>query len=73
LGTYNTGSRLVGIAFDGQAIWVSNENSYNVAKLQASDGALLGTFGVPGRPQGIAFDGVNIWVACQASSLGSSG
>lgn len=34
-----------------------------MAKLRASDGALLATFPVGSTPEGILFDGSNIWVA----------
>jgi DNA-binding beta-propeller fold protein YncE len=50
------------VAFDGVNIWVTNQGSYDVTKLRASNGSLLGTFGVGNTPKGIAFDGANIWV-----------
>jgi len=41
------------VAFDGANIWVTNEGSNNVTKLQASVGANLGTFPVGGAPRSI--------------------
>jgi DNA-binding beta-propeller fold protein YncE len=41
---------------------VPNQQSNDVTKLRASDGATLGTFNVGYLPQGTAFDGANIWV-----------
>jgi hypothetical protein len=50
------------VAFDGANIWVTNDGSNSVAKLRASDGALLGNFGVAAGADYVAFDGANIWV-----------
>src|SRR4029077_13872567 len=49
-------------AFDGTNIWVTNEDSNNMMKLRASDGAVLETFTVGTLPLQVAFDGANIWV-----------
>ena len=56
------------MAFDGANIWVTNDNSNNVTKLRASDGAVLGTFAVGSSPTGVAFDGANVWVANYSSN-----
>ncbi|MFL6228906.1 MAG: YncE family protein, partial [Pyrinomonadaceae bacterium] len=61
-GDFTVGSKPLGVAFDGANIWVANQDSNNVMKLRASDGALLGTFPVGVNPTAVAFDGSNIWV-----------
>ncbi|HKE58386.1 MAG TPA: DNRLRE domain-containing protein, partial [Pyrinomonadaceae bacterium] len=53
----------IGVAFDGQNIWIAHNHNDTVTKMRASDGTLLGTFAVGSAPQGVAFDGANIWVA----------
>jgi len=56
------------VAFDGKNIWVANENSNNVMKVKATDGAVLGTFNVGTNPVGVVFDGTNVWVANRDSN-----
>ena len=53
----------------GYSIWVANQNSNNVTKLRASDGATIGTFTVSSLPSGLAFDGANICVANRGLEL----
>jgi DNA-binding beta-propeller fold protein YncE len=53
----------VGVVFDGNNIWVTNEGGNSVTKLRSLDGAPLGTFPVGPGPTGIAFDGANVWIA----------
>jgi YVTN family beta-propeller protein len=45
------------------SIWVANDGSNTVSKLQASTGQVLGTFIVGTTPYGVAFDGANVWVS----------
>ena len=53
-----------GIRFaHGASIWVANNESGTVTKLNASTGATLGTYSVGTYPAGICFDGASIWVA----------
>src|SRR5260370_37845132 len=52
--------RPVGVAFDGQNIWVVSNADQAVSKIRASDGSLLGTFHVGNQPSSIAFDGANM-------------
>jgi len=59
-----------GVAFDGANIWVTNNNSNTVTKLQASDGTVLGTFNAGTGPFCIAFDGANIWVTNYVPGIG---
>lgn len=66
--TYSVGSSPEGVAFDGTNIWVANEGSNTVTKLQASTGGVVGTYSVGSSPYGVTFDGTNIWVA----NLGSN-
>jgi DNA-binding beta-propeller fold protein YncE len=51
------------LAFDGDHIWVANNNSGDVTKLRAYDGAHLATVPTGPGSRGIAFDGANVWVA----------
>ena len=62
VGTYAVGDGPFGIAFDGANIWVANNLSDNVTKLNAATGAVVGTYSVGSWPQIAAFDGANIWV-----------
>ena len=61
LGTFAVGSRPYGVAFDGTDIWVANQSSSTVTKLDPS-GTTLGTFAVGTFPSYVAFDGTDIWV-----------
>lgn len=60
--TFPTGATPVGVAFDGDNMWVANSDDDTVTKLRASDGETLGTFAVGNTPRALAFDGANIWV-----------
>jgi YVTN family beta-propeller protein len=65
--TFAVGTNPQGIAFDGANLWVANNGSSNVTKLNAATGAAIGTYpvGSPtlgGNPSAIAFDGTSIWV-----------
>jgi len=53
----------IGVAFDGENIWMSAATAGSVVKLRVSDGTNLGTFSVGAQPMGMVFDGANIWVA----------
>src|SRR4029077_627243 len=61
--TFAVGANPLRIAFDGASVWVTNEESFSVTKVRASDGAVQGNFTVRNAPVGISFDGANIWVA----------
>ena len=65
--SYPVGSLPVGIAFDGQNLWVANEGADTVTKLRAADGSLVGTYPVGGKPVAIAYDGASVWVADSGS------
>src|SRR5262249_55002493 len=56
------------IAFDGAIIWVTVTTSGKVARLSASNGALLGTFSLQGAG-GIVFDGDNMWISIFSGSV----
>ncbi len=58
-----TGVNPYGVAYDGKNIWVSNNGSNTVTKIQASTGTVLATVSVGSHPRGVVFDGINIWVA----------
>ena len=56
------GWSIAGLSFDGQNIWAS-KGSGKVAKVQASNGAVLGEYSTGPWPWKIIFDGANIWVS----------
>jgi hypothetical protein len=67
--TYPIATQLVGIAYDGDSLWVTNQAAAGtVSKVRAKDGALLGTFAVGAFPGSVAVDGSSIWVVNRASS-----
>ena len=72
MGKFSVGDGPAGVAFDGASIWVSNNGSDNVMRLNPSDGAILATFAVGNGPFGIAFDGFNLWVANAGSNTVST-
>jgi DNA-binding beta-propeller fold protein YncE len=49
-------------AADG-AIWVANQFSHSVSKLQASTGATIGMYSVGDAPAHIYIENGNVWVA----------
>jgi YVTN family beta-propeller protein len=57
-----------GIAYDGTYIWVANNGSNSIAKINAGTGALVGTFGTGVAPRGVVWDGTSIWVANYGSN-----
>ncbi len=61
--TVRVGAQPTGVAFDGAHLWVSNNSSNTVTKVQPKNGTVLGTFSTGSYPVGITFDGANIWVA----------
>jgi outer membrane protein assembly factor BamB len=61
--SFKVGKSPIGLAFDGENIWVSNQYGQSLTKLRANDGENLGTFTVGSGPTGVAFDGANIWTA----------
>ena len=59
-----------GVAFDGTNIWVTNQGSGTVSKINPSTNTVtatvtVGSFG--SGPSGVAFDGTNIWVTNRGS------
>jgi YVTN family beta-propeller protein len=56
-----------GITFAGGYLWVANNGSNSVSKLEPGAGTLVGTFAVSRGPFGVVFDGTNIWVASMAA------
>ncbi|MDR3556254.1 MAG: YncE family protein [Syntrophobacteraceae bacterium] len=51
-----------GMAYDGSTVWVTNNDSNRVTRLDSS-GCVVGKYKTGDRPLGIAFDGSYIWVA----------
>jgi DNA-binding beta-propeller fold protein YncE len=67
IGTYATGVRPRGVAFDvtNNAVWIVNNISNNCTKFNAATGAVIGTYATGTSPYGVAFDVTNnaVWVA----------
>ena len=61
--TFNLGTPITQLAFDGSNIWAVEPSTNSVAKVRGYDGLVLGTFPVGSEPYSVAFDGTNIWVA----------
>jgi YVTN family beta-propeller protein len=56
-----------GIAFDGTNVWVTNNGSNTVSKIQPSTMTVLATYSTGSQPYGIVFDGTTMWVSNQGS------
>ncbi len=57
------GSNPSNIAFDGMHIWVANNMSKNVSKIDITGNTVVESVAVEDSPLGVAFDGTYIWVA----------
>jgi YVTN family beta-propeller protein len=68
LGVYTVGNDPLLLVSDGANMWVSNNASNTVSKVQQSTGTVLNTVAVGEHPEGVAFDGTNIWVANYGSN-----
>jgi YVTN family beta-propeller protein len=67
LGTYAVGDGPAGVTYAGSYIWVANNGSNTVSKVQVSDGALVKNFSVGRGPYGVVYDGANLWVASSST------
>jgi YVTN family beta-propeller protein len=66
--TVPVGAAPSGVAFDGTSIWVTNQISNNVSKVDPLTNTVVATVFVGSGPQGVAFDGTSIWVANSGSN-----
>jgi hypothetical protein len=67
-GSYN--AKPFGIAWDGQALWVSEQSDGMIYRVNPLDGSLLNAFSAPGSdPKGLTWDGEFLWHVDQASQL----
>ncbi len=65
-GSYN--AKPFGIAWDGQALWVSEQSDLMIYRVNPLDGSLLNAFASPGSdPKGLTWDGEFLWHADQAT------
>lgn len=63
-----TNARPFGIAWDGIALWVSDQEEQRIYRINPSDGSLLNFFNSPGTdPKGLAWDGQFLWHVDQAT------
>jgi hypothetical protein len=54
---FEVGRRPEALVFDGNHIWVANQQSDSLMKLRAIDGMNLGTFPTGTRPDALTYDG----------------
>ena len=66
--TIKVGNAPAGVAFDGTSIWVTNQASDTVSKINPTTNAVTATIGVGDIPAGVAYDGTNIWVVNNGSN-----
>ena len=65
-GSYN--AKPFGIAWDGQALWVSDQSDLMIYRINPDDGSLLNVFSTPGTdPKGLTWDGEFLWHVDQAT------
>jgi len=60
--TINVGANPQGVAFDGERIWVANQDSDTVTVIETSDSSVLATVSVGDTPTKLIFDGQSMWV-----------
>jgi YVTN family beta-propeller protein len=68
VGVTNVGTDPLAVLSDGSNLWVSNNGSNSVSKVQESTGTVLATVSVGKQPEGLAYDGTNVWVANYGSN-----
>ena len=68
--TVDVGASPRGVAFDGEHIWVANNGSDTVSKINIASNAEVESVDVGLKPHGVAFDGAHIWVSnCEGQSV----
>lgn len=66
IGSYN--AKPFGIAWDGQALWVSEQSDSMIYRINPLDGSILNFFPAPGTdPKGLTWDGEFLWHVDQAT------
>lgn len=66
VGDFN--ARPFGIAWDGQALWVSDQSELMIYRVNPVDGSILSSFPSPGPdPKGLTWDGEFLWHADQST------
>jgi DNA-binding beta-propeller fold protein YncE len=63
LESYPVGNRPVGLAYDGAALWVANQDDSALVKLDPQSGSLVASVPLDGQPSALAFDGQRLWAA----------
>jgi len=52
----------VGLAWDGEYLWVSDDSTDTIYKVSSLDGSVVSSFDSPGSdPKDLAWDGTNLW------------
>jgi len=62
VGTINVGTNPQGVEFDGERVWVTNQDSDTVTVIKTSDSSLVATLSVGDAPTEVLFDGQSVWV-----------
>lgn len=60
--TYTPFNLPIDVLFDGSSIWVAEEGSNRIRRLDPNDGSTMQTIAVGVRPGYMVYDGANIWV-----------
>lgn len=64
-----TNARPFGVAWDGRALWVSDQEEDKIYRVDPLTGALLNVFNSPGTsPKGLSWDGDSLWHVDQSSN-----
>jgi hypothetical protein len=67
-GTGDFNARPFGVAWDGQALWVSDQSELMIYRISPADGSILNAFPSPGAdPKGLTWDGEFLWHVDQST------
>jgi DNA-binding beta-propeller fold protein YncE len=66
--SYSIGEGAEYAVFDGTYVWIANQFSNTVTKINSSNGTIIGNYATTGNPLGIDFDGRSIWISRYASN-----
>lgn len=63
----------IGACFDGEFLWVANNNEESVLKVDPDSQAVVSSVNIGGRAWGMAFDGKSLWVSVRTGDFPMSG
>lgn len=65
---FNNGTAEKACAYDGTYLWLGNQTSDNIYKVDPKDGVILEIYPSPAlNPYSMTYDGTNIWLTCNTS------